>query len=126
MIVCGMNNKHLKLFDLRDFSKPKTVLTKGVYGIALDPYYEHRFASLFENHIFIWDIRNFEKPVTTIGPEPRNVVKLEWSPTRTNMLASVIKDGSGIKLLDIKDYLNANNDLEPTIIDRIVNPFSCE
>lgn len=42
------------------------------------------------------------------------------------MLASLIKDGSGIKLFDIKDYVNANNDLEPAIIDRIVNPFDCE
>ncbi|CAG2117837.1 unnamed protein product, partial [Medioppia subpectinata] len=122
-IVCGMNNKHLKIFDLRDSGKPKATLTKGVYGLALDPYYDNRFASFYENNIFVWDIRNVEKPVTTIGPEPRNIVKIEWCPTRSNMLASLIKDASGIKLFDIKDYVNANNDLEPTIIDRIINPY---
>lgn len=48
LIVCGMNNKHLKIFDLRDFGKPKITVTKGVFGLALDPYYDHRFASFFE------------------------------------------------------------------------------
>jgi len=50
-------------------------------------------------------------------------MKIEWCPTRSNMLASLIKDGSGIKLFDIKDYVNANNDLEPALIDRVINPF---
>ncbi|XP_054158947.1 GATOR complex protein MIOS-B-like [Oppia nitens] len=122
-IICGMNNKHLKLFDLRDSGKPLSTITKAVHGLALDPIYDNRFSSYFENYIYVWDIRNIEKPVTTIGPEPKPIVKIEWSPTRSNMLASLIKDGTGIKLFDIKDYVNANNDLEPAIIDRIVNPF---
>ncbi len=50
-------------------------------------------------------------------------MKIEWCPTRSNMLASLIKDGSGIKLFDIKDYINANNDLEPAIIERDIYPF---
>jgi len=43
-----MNNKHLKIYDLRDTGKPKAAQTKGVYGIALDPYYDNRFASFYE------------------------------------------------------------------------------
>ena len=47
-IVCGMNNKHIKIFDFRDPNKPKGVITKGVYGIALDPLSNFRFASYSE------------------------------------------------------------------------------
>lgn len=47
-VICGMNNKHIKIFDLRDVSKPRGVITKGVYGITLDPLSSWRFASYFE------------------------------------------------------------------------------
>lgn len=30
-IICGMNNKHIKIFDLRDVNKPKGVITKGKF-----------------------------------------------------------------------------------------------
>ncbi len=52
VIVCGMNNKHLKIYDLRDSGKPKVTLTKGVYGISLDPFYDNRFASFHEVIIY--------------------------------------------------------------------------
>lgn len=47
-IICGMNNKHIKIFDLRDVNKPKGVITKGVFGIALDPRSTYRFATFSE------------------------------------------------------------------------------
>jgi len=51
-ILCGMNNKHIKIFDLRELSNPgkqtKGVFTKGVYGITLDPMSNFRFASFCE------------------------------------------------------------------------------
>src|SRR5699024_2359396 len=47
-IICGMNNKHIKIFDLRDVSKPRGVITKGVYGITLDPLSNFRFASFYD------------------------------------------------------------------------------
>lgn len=48
VLVCGMNNKQLKIYDLRDSGKPKIIPTKAVYGIALDPFNDYRFASYFE------------------------------------------------------------------------------
>lgn len=48
-IICGMNNKHIKIYDLRDLSKPKGgSFTKSVYGIVLDPHFDYRFASYVE------------------------------------------------------------------------------
>ncbi len=48
-IICGVNNKHLRIYDLREPNKPRSnVLTKSVFGIALDPLNEFRFASFHE------------------------------------------------------------------------------
>lgn len=48
-MVCGMNSKHLKIFDLRSPAKPRSfTATKAVYGITLDPFSENRLASFAE------------------------------------------------------------------------------
>ncbi|XP_063591436.1 GATOR2 complex protein MIOS-like [Penaeus indicus] len=51
-LLTGMNNKHIKIFDLREGKLITTVSTKAVYGICTDPHNEHRFASYVENQKF--------------------------------------------------------------------------
>jgi hypothetical protein len=46
-----MNNKLIKLIDIRTNAKPKATNTKAVNGIVFDPLNEHRFASHFEVYL---------------------------------------------------------------------------
>lgn len=55
-VICRVNNKHLRIYDLREANKPRFVPTKSVFGIALDPINEYRFASFYE---VIRDLINF-------------------------------------------------------------------
>ncbi|OTF78204.1 hypothetical protein BLA29_001965, partial [Euroglyphus maynei] len=123
-LICGMNNKHLKLIDAKESSNQSPcVLTKGVYGITPDTHSDYRFASFFENYIYVWDLRYFESPMITIGPEPSSFVKLEWCPTRPNILAALLKDTNSIRLYDNKQYTNFNEFPEPCILKRDITPF---
>lgn len=48
-MVCGMNGKHIKIYDLRSPAKSRSsTATKAVYGITLDPFSENRLASYSE------------------------------------------------------------------------------
>lgn len=125
LIICGMNNKHIKIFDLRDNdSKPKGTITKGVNGITVDPLFINRFASFSDNTIFVWDWRFLENPTTVNVTEASSIVKLEWCPTRSNILAVLLKDTNYLRLYDYKDFKNAKNEPEPAVVQRDISPFS--
>ena len=48
-LICGMNNKHIKLIDAKESSNQgHCASTKGVYGITPDTHSDYRFASFFE------------------------------------------------------------------------------
>lgn len=68
-------------------------------------------------------MRFFESPLVTIGPEPSSFVKLEWCPTRSNILAALLKDTNSIRLYDHKQYTNFNELPEPSILKRDITPF---
>lgn len=141
-IICGMNNKHIKIIDLREDIKPKCVITKGVNGIALDPGSNCRFATFsdastilekclflsnylffMQNMIFVWDTRYMENPMTNIT-EVSNIVKLEWCPTRSNILAALLKDTNSIRLYEYQYLVNSKIEPEPSIVAREISPFS--
>ncbi|XP_013772701.1 GATOR complex protein MIOS-like [Limulus polyphemus] len=124
MLFCGMTNKYLKVFDLRDSSKHSTSTpTKAVFGVCVDPFCEHRLASFVENQVVIWDIRNFEKPMNVVT-ESRHVTKLAWCPTRNGVLTSVVRDSSVVKLYDIQQASLGNDEVEPAIVERCVQPYA--
>uniref|UniRef100_A0A1B6CGC5 MIOS-like alpha-solenoid domain-containing protein n=1 Tax=Clastoptera arizonana TaxID=38151 RepID=A0A1B6CGC5_9HEMI len=120
-LVIGMNNKHLKMVDLRDPSKAaNSAPTKAVYGIVVAPNSDHQLASYFENQIAIWDTRSFEKPVLTL-PQAKPVSKLLWCPTRHNLLGSLQKDSAVIHLHDVQQSMD---ETEPSVLERSVQPGS--
>ncbi|XP_023223348.1 GATOR complex protein MIOS-B-like [Centruroides sculpturatus] len=122
-LVCGMNNKFLKIFDLRDTSKHHNVTTtKAVYGVCVDPFFEHRLASFVENQVVLWDVRNFEKPVITLQ-EVRHIAKVAWCPTRNSTLSSLARESSFIKMYNIQQVSIGSDEIEPTIVEHSVNPF---
>lgn len=116
-MVIGMNNKHLKMIDLRDPSKAaNSSPTKAVYGVVVSPNSDHQLASYFDNQIAIWDTRSFEKPVLTL-PQTKPVLKVLWCPTRHNLLGSLQRDSTAIHLHDLQQSMD---DAEPSILERSV------
>nr|XP_006821083.1 PREDICTED: WD repeat-containing protein mio-like [Saccoglossus kowalevskii] len=126
-LIAGMNNKHLRLYDLRDSTRPvKATVTKAVYGITPDPHTNNRLASYCDGQVSIWDLRNFDKPIITLSSEKHNntcISKLSWCPTRLGLLAVLPKDNPIIKLYDIQHATFSGDDVEPTIIERTVQPY---
>lgn len=120
-LVCGMNSKFLKIFDLRDTSKHhNATTTKAVYGVCVDPFFEHRLASFVENQLVLWDVRNFEKPVITLQ-DSKLIAKVAWCPTRSSTLSSLVRESAFIKLYNIQQS-NGSDEIEPSIVEYSVHP----
>ena len=120
-LVCGINAKNLKVFDVRCTAKPVMVnYTRNVHGVCIDPWLDFRIASHNDNQLTIWDTRNFERPVVTLQQSER-VCKLSWSPTRSGLLASVTEKGTNVRLHDIQSWAVMTEDGDPAVIERDVN-----
>ncbi|CAB4000334.1 WD repeat-containing mio-like, partial [Paramuricea clavata] len=127
-LIAGQGGKFLKIFDVRDkpeaYFKPKSYTnTKAVYGVCVDPNFEHRVASFFEGDqgaVLVWDVRHFEKPLLALPG--KHVIQIEWNPTRSGLLASLRKDEKVVHLHDIQygspAYGNASHEAEPTSFER--------
>lgn len=70
--------------------------TKAVYNLSVNPHNNYHLISHIDNQITIWDTRCFEKPVLTL-PQSRQVTKVQWCPTRPNLLGALQKDSSELK-----------------------------
>ncbi|KAG8195761.1 hypothetical protein JTE90_010637 [Oedothorax gibbosus] len=124
LFACGMNLKHLRLYDTRDGSKhheSTSTTTKAVYNLCVDPEVEHRMASSVDNLLVLWDVRNFEKPVATVN-QSKPVLKLSWSPTRSGLLAVLCKDSPTINLFDIQSPAGSD-EVEPAVVERNLQPY---
>ncbi|XP_037785674.1 GATOR complex protein MIOS-like [Penaeus monodon] len=119
-LLTGMNNKHIKIFDLREGKLITTVSTKAVYGICTDPHNEHRFASYVENQVHIWDIRNIERPILYLDAS-KPISKLAWCPSRVGLLASLSRDSAAVRIYDILHYNMGGEDQEPAVLTRSIN-----
>ncbi|XP_049873651.1 GATOR complex protein MIOS [Pectinophora gossypiella] len=108
MLLASMNLKHIKIFDLRDLSNKAVSMTTSryLYGACSDPFNPWQVASRGDNVVCVWDARNFERPILTL-PQPRAVVKLQWCPSRRNLLMSMQRDSTTVRLHDIQQ---ANSD----------------
>ncbi|XP_069184860.1 GATOR2 complex protein MIOS isoform X3 [Procambarus clarkii] len=122
-LITGMNNKHIKLFDLREGKLCATANTKAVYGICTDIHNEHRLASFVENQVSIWDLRSIERPVLYLDAT-KPITKLAWCPSRVGLLASLCRDSSSVRIYDILHYTHGGEDQEPAVITRSINTDS--
>ncbi|XP_067022252.1 GATOR2 complex protein MIOS-A-like [Acropora muricata] len=106
MLICGQGPKFLRIFDIRDTTRPfNATHTKAVSGVCVDPHVEHRIASFSEapspGIICMWDDRNLEKPLMTITP-PFPLTAISWSPMRSGLLAAIRKESGILQLYDIQ------------------------
>ncbi|XP_037089925.1 GATOR complex protein MIOS-like [Pollicipes pollicipes] len=124
VLAAGMNNRTLKVFDLRvrDPVKPQmSAPTRLVYGVCVDPFIDDRLATFAENQVAIWDRRNFERPVITLtDARSKSISSIGWSPTRRDLLSSLGKDSGLLKLHDVNHYCVNNDEIEPTVAERYV------
>ncbi|XP_078320421.1 GATOR2 complex protein MIOS-B-like isoform X1 [Crassostrea virginica] len=99
--VTGMNTRYLRIYDLRDYTRPQNqTQTKMIRGACVDRQNEHRIASFNENHVSVWDVRNFDKPMLTFQ-EPKAVSMIHWCPTRKGYLGILSQDSLSVKIYDI-------------------------
>ncbi|KAK2561322.1 GATOR complex protein MIOS [Acropora cervicornis] len=117
MLICGQGQKFLRIFDIRDTTRPfNATVTKAVSGVCVDPHVEHRIASFLEapGVICMWDDRNLEKPLMTIGL-PFPLTAISWSPMRSGLLAAIRKESGILQLYDIQHAPVAETELEEDI-----------
>ncbi|XP_018335553.1 GATOR complex protein MIOS [Agrilus planipennis] len=121
-LAVGMNLKNIRIVDFRDSVKVVTSTpTKAVFGLCMEPNLDRHLASYCDNQVCIWDVRNFEKPLVTLT-YPKPTLKIGWCPTRHNLLASLQRDSSLINLYDIQQTIVGNEEVEPSILERVVIP----
>ncbi|XP_061193802.1 GATOR2 complex protein MIOS-like isoform X3 [Saccostrea echinata] len=99
--VTGMNARYLRIYDLRDCTRPQNqTQTKMIRGVCVDRQNDHRIASFNENHVSVWDVRNFDKPMLTFQ-ESKAVSSIRWCPTRKGYLGILSQDSLTVKIYDI-------------------------
>ncbi|KAG0743717.1 hypothetical protein G6F63_007654 [Rhizopus arrhizus] len=105
ILMAGMANKYLRVYDIRADSNPLQFTTKAVYGTTIDPFNPYRLASYTEEGIIkVWDIRKHTEAVLTLNPETKNnISKIVFSPTQPGLLASLTKDTVQMHLWDIQE-----------------------
>lgn len=131
MLICGQAQKFLRVFDIRDATRPhNATVTKAVNGVCVDPHFEHRIASFSEGPpgvMCIWDDRYFEKPLMIMN-QLNPVTAIAWSPTRSGLLATIGKESPIVQLYDIQHASVGSPaygvvyETEPSFIERSVQP----
>ncbi|XP_076467214.1 GATOR2 complex protein MIOS-like [Babylonia areolata] len=120
--ISGMNNRCLRLYDLRESSKSRlTTQHRTVCGVCVDVHNNSRLASFAESQVAVWDVKKFDRPVFTLQ-EPKHVSKISWCLTRSGVLTVLCKDSPSLRLYDIRHAMMGTDDIEPVIIDRSVQP----
>ncbi|KAF9305749.1 hypothetical protein BGZ74_009090 [Mortierella antarctica] len=114
VLVAGMGMKYIRVYDTReDPNSPSSMIisTKAVHGLCMDPFHDNRMASCSDDgNIKIWDIRNPSQAILSFytgsrqTPQtPSTLVRIQFSPQRSGLLASLSKEASCIKVWDIQE-----------------------
>lgn len=123
-VVCGLNSKQIRIFDIRDLTKPKlTCSSRAIHGLTVDSFSDKRFASYVDNSIYIWDTRFFDKPLVTIT-ESKPVVQVAWCPTRNHTFSALMSGDDYVKIYDIQQASLFSEDFEAKIVERLIHPFT--
>nr|XP_022917672.1 GATOR complex protein MIOS-A isoform X1 [Onthophagus taurus] len=122
VLAAGMNNKSIKILDFRDSIKlANSATTKAVLGVNVNVNNDKYLASFSDHQLNVWDTRNFDKPVLVL-PHGKLISKISWCPTKQNLLGVLQRDSSALHLYDIQQTLIENEEVEPSVIERVVTP----
>ncbi|XP_038220759.1 GATOR complex protein MIOS-B [Zerene cesonia] len=101
-LLASMNMKHIKIFDLREGGGKAAgwAPSRQCLGVCAEPR-GFRLASRGDSAVCVWDARALALPLLTL-PQPRPLRKLQWCPTRRNLLLSLQRDSNTLRLHDIQ------------------------
>ncbi|CAH2095812.1 unnamed protein product [Euphydryas editha] len=101
-LVASMNLKHIKIFDLRESGDKAsgTATHRQCLGAVCEAA-GWRVASRGDAGACVWDARALARPLLAL-PTPRPPRRLLWCPTRRNLLISLQRDSSTLRLHDIQ------------------------
>ncbi|KAL0882791.1 hypothetical protein ABMA27_016339 [Loxostege sticticalis] len=130
-LLASVNLKYIKIFDLRDLSNKGVLVatSRYCYGACTDPFNPWQIASRGENVVCVWDARVLSRPLLTL-PQPRHVHRIQWCPTRRNLLLSLGRDSGTLRLHDIQQQMAATAveaefeeyERGPSVLEREVAP----
>ncbi|KOB64697.1 WD repeat-containing protein mio [Operophtera brumata] len=78
-----------------------TTSSRYCYGACADPFNPWQLASRADNVACIWDARALHSPLLTLQHQ-RPLAGMQWCPTRRNLLLTLQRDSSSIRLHDIQ------------------------
>ncbi|XP_063383686.1 GATOR2 complex protein MIOS [Cydia fagiglandana] len=113
-LLASMNMKYIKIFDLRDLSNKAVMVTttRHCYGACADPFSPWQIASRGDGCVCVWDARAFDRPLLTLSVP--SATKIQWCPTRRNLLMSLQRDSTTLRLHDIQQANNDYKNGQPT------------
>ncbi|KAF9434733.1 hypothetical protein BGZ76_007530 [Entomortierella beljakovae] len=109
VLAAGMGMKYIRVYDTReDANNPSSLVisTKSVHGLCMDPFNQDRMASCTDDgNISLWDLRKPTQPILSFdtGPQKLPLVRIQFNPQRSGLLATLTKDASCIKIWDIQE-----------------------
>ena len=109
VVYTGADDCALKVWDLRDVSRPQMVNRKthgaGVTCVAPSPRDEHVVATgSYDDHVRLWDVRRIASPVSELNVGG-GAWRCRWHPRRDALACAAM--GGGAALVDAK-----SNELE--------------
>jgi len=121
LLLAGLSNRWLRLFDLRASTPAVTNVASKVHGIATDPFDPHRIACYGDSTVTIWDARRLGQPLLMFserdglgdGARPRQNVgyaHIEFSRTRRGCISTLEKDGNYVRFWDLTETRNMSAD----------------
>ncbi|EJD02917.1 WD40 repeat-like protein [Fomitiporia mediterranea MF3/22] len=114
LLVAGISNLWLRLFDLRNPTVHIGQAPAGrVYGIIPDPFDKYRVACFGEGSVTVWDTRRFISPLLSFTLKDAaadgarysssdSFVNAEFSPVRRGSLATLTRDANHVRFWDIQ------------------------
>ncbi|CAH4028135.1 GATOR complex protein MIOS [Pieris brassicae] len=116
LAVC-LNLRHVKMFDLRESGGKAAGVAAGAGSTRWMGVCAEREAYLLaargDSALGVWDARSLHSPLLML-PQPRPPRKVQWCPTRRNLLLSLRRDSSTLRLHDIQ---RANDFKSPEAVD---------
>ncbi|ALC40299.1 mio [Drosophila busckii] len=122
MLIAGMSQKLIKLFDLRQSNAScQSIQTKTVQGLSVAPNGNY-LCSYVDSLIMLWDLRALERPLRQIQSS-RNHLQIGWCPSRSALLSSVQRESPYITLYDIRCVETCANSREVYHVKRQISPI---
>ena len=114
LLVAGLSQRLLRLFDLRSSSPAVAQAPGRVYALSSDPFEPHHLAAAGDGVVTVWDVRKLPTPLLVFSERDaladgariqnsgvRRVTDLAFSSVRRGVLATLGQDASYVRLWNV-------------------------